>query len=164
MAERWLADDPDPQTKKELKTLLSESDLDLESLFGAKLLFGTAGLRGVLGPGPNRMNRLTVMRATSGLCAWLKQSVPDAAERGVCIGFDGRTMSLEFADDVARVLNGAGFRVFRFNDVCPTPLLGFAVLKENAAAGVMITASHNPPAYNGYKVFWGQRCADHSAP
>lgn len=155
-ANRWLQDDPDPATQRQLKKLLEANDLEaLNDCFGSTLSFGTAGLRGLLGPGPNRMNRVTVIRATAGLCAWLKKEVPNATERGICVGFDARRMSREFADDAAAVIAGAGFQVWMLGDVMPTPVLGFSVLQTSAAAGIMITASHNPPAYNGYKVFWG---------
>ena len=155
-AERWLADDPDPATRKELKKLLEARDEDtLRDCFDSSLQFGTAGLRGLVGPGPNRMNRATVIRTTAALCAWLRRQVDNAPERGVCVGFDARHMSREFAEDTAAVIAGAGFQVWMLDDVMPTPVLGFSVLETGAAAGVMITASHNPPAYNGYKVFWG---------
>lgn len=155
-ARHWLEDDPDPKTRRELKALLDTEDTAaLQERFGTTLQFGTAGLRGLLGPGPNRMNRVTVIRTTAGLCAWLKKQVDNAAERGVCVGFDARNMSREFAEDAAAVIAGAGFQVWMLDDVMPTPVLGFSVLQTGAAAGVMITASHNPPAYNGYKVFWG---------
>lgn len=155
-AERWLADDPDPATRRELKQLLDRNDLDaLHDCFDTSLAFGTAGFRGPLGPGPNRMNRVTVIRTTAGLCAWLRQQLPNAVERGICVGFDGRRMSREFAADAAGVIAGAGFQVWMLDDEMPTPVLGFSVLQTGAAAGVMITASHSPPAYSGYKVFWG---------
>ena len=152
-AQRWADDDPDPATRALLLRALNNGD-DLGPWFGSSLSFGTAGLRGILGPGPNCMNRVTVIRTTAGLCAWLKESVPNAAERGVNIGYDGRLMSEQFAADVAEVVSGAGLKARTFSHVVPTPLLGFSVLRQKAAAGVMITASHNPPAYNGYKVFW----------
>ena len=151
----WIDDDPDPATRDELRDLLDRKDrAELEDRFLAPLRFGTAGLRGLLGAGPNRMNRKVVIRATAGLCRHVASSVEGAEERGLCIGFDGRRMSRELADDVARVALGMGFSVRAFDDVVPTPLLGFACKKTRAAAAVMVTASHNPPAYNGYKVFW----------
>jgi phosphomannomutase len=154
--EAWLSDDPDPVTRAELSRLLAASDVaTLTDAFGGSLEFGTAGLRGILGPGPNRMNRVVVARATAGLCAHLLATVPDARERGVAIGYDGRRMSFEFARDVAEIVAGFGLRAFVFEHVAPTPLVAFAVTDRNAAAGVMVTASHNPPQYNGYKVYWG---------
>ena len=155
-AERWLADDPDPITHDELRALVDRRDeAALADRFGARLEFGTAGLRGVLGAGPNRMNRAVVIRTTAGLCAYLLANVPGAAERGVVVGYDGRHMSRRFALDVAAVLAAAGFTAHAFEDVAPTPLTAYAVKHLGAAAGVMVTASHNPPEYNGYKVYWG---------
>ena len=155
-AERWLADDPDPATRRELKQLLDRNDLDaLHDRFDSSLAFRSASFRGLLGAGPNRMNRVTVIRATAGLCAWLRQQLPNAAERGICVGFDGRRMSRELATDAAGVIAGAGFQVWMLDDEMPTPVLGFSVLETGAAAGVMITAGDSPSAYNGYKVFWG---------
>ncbi|MBK7154120.1 MAG: phospho-sugar mutase [Sandaracinaceae bacterium] len=160
----WIAGDPDPATQHELRDLRgvhvqalttgSVVDHALAVRMSERLEFGTAGLRGLVGAGPGRLNRATVIRATHGLCAWLKTQVPGAAERGVCIGFDARPDSRRFAEDVAAVVAGAGIVARVFEDFAPTPLVGFAVLDQRAAAGVVITASHNPPEYNGYKVFW----------
>jgi phosphomannomutase len=156
-AERWIADDPDPATQAELRALLAQHDLastDLSERFAGALQFGTAGLRGILGAGPNRMNRAVVARATWGLAQELLTSVPDVAKRAVIVGGDARRMSRELSDDVAAVLAAAGLRVILFADAVPTPLVGFAVKHLHAAGGVVITASHNPPEYNGYKVYW----------
>jgi phosphomannomutase len=155
--QRWIADDPDPATRAELFALLAQPDpakTDLADRFAGPLAFGTAGLRGVLGAGPNRMNRAVVARATWGLARELLASVPNAAERGVVVGGDARRMSREFVEDVAAILAGAGLPVVLFGDPVPTPLVGFTVKRLRAAAGVVITASHNPPEYNGYKVYW----------
>jgi phosphomannomutase len=127
---------------------------ELEERFGSQITFGTAGLRGLLGAGDNRMNRRVVALTTAALCAELASTVPDAARRGLCVGFDGRHKSREFAEEVQAVANGAGFVVHAFGEPTATPLLAFAVLQLAAAAGVMVTASHNPAAYNGYKVYW----------
>ncbi len=155
-AETWLAEDPDEATREELKRVLDAGDAaDIADRFGAKLEFGTAGLRGVLGAGPNRMNRSVVIRTTAGLCAYLRKMLPDAGTRGIVIGYDGRRMSREFAEDTAAVCAGAGVRAILFADTVPTPLLAYAVEDFGAAAGVMVTASHNPPEYNGFKVYWG---------
>jgi phosphomannomutase len=154
-ARAWCSDDPDPATKGELEMLIEAGDeAALQDRMGAMLEFGTAGLRGVIGAGPNRMNRSVVLRATCGLAKWLEEQVPGAKDRGVAIGFDGRRMSREFADDAARVLLAMGFRVFAYDYVVATPVLAFSVLDRKAAAGIMVTASHNPPEYNGYKVYW----------
>ncbi|NOY93232.1 MAG: phospho-sugar mutase [Deltaproteobacteria bacterium] len=155
-AEAWLLEDPDPKTRAELRALLEARDQDgLWQRFSGPLEFGTAGLRGLLGAGPHRMNRVVVQRATAGLVAYLLEQLPEARERGVAIGYDGRRMSEVFARDAAEVVAGAGVLARVFPHVAPTPLVGFAVLDQGAAAGIVITASHNPPDYNGYKVFWG---------
>ena len=157
-AHEWAEQDPDPNTQAELRKLLDAKDLastDLADRFAGSLEFGTAGLRGVLGAGPNRMNRAVVLRTTWGLATYLKEAVPDVAGRGVVIGFDGRRMSREFAADTAGVLASFGIKVLLFTDYAPTPLTAFAVHAHCAGAGVMVTASHNPPEYNGYKAYWG---------
>lgn len=154
--ERWIQRDPDPQTSAELSKLLENQDeRELALRFAGRLEFGTAGLRGVLGGGPMRMNRLVVRETSAGLGQYLLDTVPNAAERGVVIGYDGRLMSREFAEDAANVFATLGLRVYLSEVLCPTPVTAFAVKHLNAAAGVMVTASHNPPEYNGYKVYWG---------
>lgn len=154
-AERWLAEDPDAETRDELKKVLDANDeASLRDRFGMRLEFGTAGLRGVIGAGPNRFNRSVVIRTSAGLAAYLLANVPDAKSRGVVIGFDGRRLSAESARDTAEVLAGHGIPALVFETLAPTPLTAFAVTHENAVAGVMVTASHNPPEYNGYKVYW----------
>lgn len=157
ICERWIADDLDPATQRELLALLAQPDLeatDIADRFSGRLEFGTAGLRGIMGAGPNRMNRAVVVRATWGLARALIASIPDAAERGVVVGCDARAMSPQFAEDAAATLGGAGIRVVLFSEPVPTPLVGFAVEQFEAVAGVVITASHNPREYNGYKVYW----------
>jgi phosphomannomutase len=155
----WIEQDPDPVTKAQLAELLiaSQSDqaalLELQDAFVAPLEFGTAGLRGALGAGPNRMNRVTVLQAASGLAQYLVQQ--GFAGRKVVIGFDARYNSDVFADDTARVMSGAGLEPIVFSHVVPTPVLAFAIRHLEACAGVMVTASHNPPQDNGYKVYLG---------
>lgn len=156
-ARAWAADDPDPTTRAELEALLASTDpasTDLVDRFATSLEFGTAGLRGVIGAGPNRMNRAVVLRATYGIGKCLLEQ-GDASTIHVAVGLDGRRMSREFALDTACVLAAMGIRVHLFDDVVPTPLLAFATKHLRASAGIMITASHNPPEYNGYKVYWG---------
>ncbi|MBE2249324.1 MAG: phospho-sugar mutase [Myxococcus sp.] len=155
-AQAWADADPDPTTAAELEALIAaKNTAELSDRFAMALEFGTAGLRGVLGGGTNRMNRAVVRRTTLGLARYLKATVPDVTTRGVIIGRDGRLLSVEFAQDAAAVLAAEGIPAWVFPDVAPTPLTAFAVVRHNAAAGIMVTASHNPPEYNGYKVYWG---------
>ncbi|MFT6818060.1 MAG: phosphomannomutase [Myxococcota bacterium] len=154
-AEAWIAMDTDPVTKAAGTDLLARGDsVELTSHFGQRLQFGTAGMRGPLGPGPGCMNRATVRWVTAGFGQYLLRVQPSVVARGIVIGFDGRHGSLEFAEDSARVLAGLGIPVHRFEAVCPTPELAFAVRHLGAAGGIMVTASHNPPQDNGYKVYW----------
>jgi phosphomannomutase len=162
-ARAWLVEDPDPQTRAELEAAVAEVDeggdpTDLADRFAGTLEFGTAGLRGALGAGPNRMNRVVVIRAAAGLAAYLKeQSLKRAGhERGsVVIGYDARYNSDVFARDTAEVMSGAGFTAYVLPRPLPTPILAFAIRELGCAGGVMVTASHNPPQDNGYKVYLG---------
>lgn len=154
--QNWLARDPDPKTRAELEELLQKDDQnELERRFSGRLAFGTAGLRGVLGAGPTRMNRLVVQETTTGLANYLLRTIPGPLERGVVVAYDGRHGSYQFAQDAASVLAACGFKVHLGTHTMPTPVAAYAVRYFGAAAGIMITASHNPPEYNGYKVYWG---------
>lgn len=154
--EHWLAQDPDPRTQAELQSLLEQQDEQaLAARFSGRLEFGTAGLRGIVAAGPMGMNRLVIRQTSAGLGAYLLEHVSDATERGVIIGYDGRHDSRIFAHDTASVLTAMGIKVRLTAKVAPTPLVAFGVKHFNAAAGIVVTASHNPPQYNGYKVYWG---------
>jgi phosphomannomutase len=152
----WLENDPNPHTRQELQALMDAgNDTELQARFSGRLAFGTAGLRGVVAAGPMRMNRLVVQQTSAGLGAYLKQQVKDVETRGVVIGYDGRHDSKQFAHDAAGVLTAMGIKVYLTCKIAPTPLVAFGVTHLDAAAGIVVTASHNPPQYNGYKVYWG---------
>lgn len=140
----------DEKTKEELKQI-KQNEKEIQDRFYQELEFGTAGLRGIMGAGCNRMNEYTVGKATQGLANYIKKKQEE--ERGVVIAYDSRNYSEQFSEIVALILNANGIRTYRFEMIAPVPELSFAVRKLKAIAGVMITASHNPPQYNGYKVY-----------
>jgi phosphomannomutase len=151
----WLNQLSDEAEIAALQSLIDANDeAALEMCFKGRLAFGTAGIRGVVGPGPMGMNRLVVNQTTAGLGSYLQAQIKDACERGVVIGYDGRHDSRQFAHDAASVLTAMGFKVYLTAKVAPTPLVAFGVKHLGAAAGIVVTASHNPPQYNGYKVYW----------
>ncbi|MDW6004904.1 phospho-sugar mutase [Vibrio mangrovi] len=152
---RWLERDPDGTTKDELQALIDAGNQEeLQDRFKCRLAFGTAGLRGKVGCGPNRMNRLVIQETATGLGRYLIQQVKQARERGVIIGYDGRLDSRDFAFDTAAVLTALGIKVYLTDQVAPTPVVAYGIRQLNTAAGVVVTASHNPPEYNGFKVYW----------
>ena len=148
----WCANEYfDEATRAELKSI-EGNEKEIEDRFYKDLEFGTGGLRGVIGNGTNRMNIYTVRKATQGLANFIKKE--NAADRGVAIAYDSRRMSPEFADEAALCLNANGIKAYIFPSLRPTPELSFAVRQLHCIAGIVITASHNPPEYNGYKVYW----------
>ena len=154
-AEAWAAQDPDPQTKHELISLIAAGDeTALAERMATRLDFGTAGLRGELGAGPNRMNRVLVAQAAAGIAKFVLAQESNGSA-SVVIGFDGRINSAVFARDSAAIFAGAGIRTLLFDGVVPTPVLAFAGKHLNTSAAIMVTASHNPPGDNGYKVYLG---------
>jgi phosphomannomutase len=157
-ARAWAAEDPDDQTRAELEATIADVEGgggadDLRDRFDGTLEFGTAGLRGALGAGSNRMNRVVVTRAAAGLAAYLRDT--GHVRGSVVIGYDARHNSDVFARDTAEVMTGAGLTAYLLPRPLPTPLLAFSIRELGCAAGIMVTASHNPPQDNGYKVYLG---------
>ncbi|MBI9053492.1 MAG: phospho-sugar mutase [Bacteroidales bacterium] len=153
-AKNWLESDIDLKSKKEIENLLEGDDSDLIESFYKNLEFGTGGLRGIMGVGTNRMNTYTVGMATQGLSNYLIQQFPNNSKIKVAIAFDSRNNSKYFAEKTASVFSANGIQVFLFNDLRPTPELSFAIRELKCQSGIVITASHNPKEYNGYKVYW----------
>lgn len=150
----WLASDAfDEETKKELQAIEGNEN-EIKERFYKDLEFGTGGLRGIIGAGSNRMNKYTVGKATQGLANYILKNNPEGAKMGAAIAYDSRNMSPEFAERSALVLNANGIKAYIFDELRPTPELSFAVRKLGCTAGIVVTASHNPPEYNGYKVYW----------
>ena len=149
---KWCeSPDFDEETKKELSEI-KDNEKEIEDRFYKELEFGTAGLRGIIGAGTNRMNKYTVGKATQGLANYIKEQ--GTQDKGVAISYDSRRMSKEFSLQTALILNANGIKTYLFENLRPVPELSFAVRELKCTAGVMITASHNPPKYNGYKVYW----------
>ena len=151
--EKWLSSDKvDEKTKEELKSI-SQNDKEIKERFYCNLEFGTAGLRGIIGAGINRMNIYTVRRATQGISEDIKNSGQKEIDAGVVIAYDSRHMSYEFALESAKVLAANGIKAYLFDELRPTPELSFAVRHLGCSRGIVITASHNPKEYNGYKAY-----------
>ncbi|MBR6001909.1 MAG: phospho-sugar mutase [Bacteroidales bacterium] len=151
-AQQWIDGNFDPETKRAVKELAEKDPVALEDAFYRNLEFGTGGLRGIMGVGTNRMNRYTVGMATQGLANYIKANVEGPGS--VCISYDSRNNSRDFARISAEVLSNNGIKVYLFEDLRPTPELSYSIRLKGATAGIMVTASHNPKEYNGYKVFW----------
>ena len=153
MVNTWLNDNYDIETKNEIRRLMAEDQNELNESFYRTLEFGTGGLRGIMGVGPNRMNKYTVTAATQGLANYMKKNFPDT-ELKVAVAHDSRNNSRFFAEVTAQVMAANGLHCYLFEDLRPTPELSFAVRHLHCQAGVMVTASHNPKEYNGYKAYW----------
>lgn len=152
--EAWIANEYfDKATREELKSIGNDKK-EIEERFYKDLEFGTGGLRGILGAGTNRMNIYTIRKATQGLANYINMQSEDIKEKGVAIAYDSRRMSPEFADEAALVLAANGIKGYVFESLRPTPELSYAVRELKCIAGIVVTASHNPPEYNGYKVYW----------
>ena len=155
---KWLdAPSVDEKTKQELKSIANNHQ-EIEDRFFKDLEFGTGGMRGILGAGSNRLNIYTIRKATQGLANYILSSDAYKPGMGVAIAHDCRRMSPEFSEEAALVLNANGIKTYVFEDLRPTPLLSFAVRHLGCVAGIVVTASHNPPEYNGYKVYWSDGC------
>ena len=152
-ANKWLTATFDEKTKQQIKNLISSNPSELNDCFYKSLEFGTGGMRGIMGPGDNRINPYTLGKNTQGLSQYLKETFNGVPLR-VAIAFDCRNNSKELAKVVADVFSANGIQVFLFSDLRPTPELSFAVKHLNCQCGIVLTASHNPPEYNGYKVYW----------
>ncbi len=154
-AERWMGPEYDEETRKEVKALLEAEDkMPLIEAFYRDLEFGTGGLRGIMGAGTNRMNRYTVGAATQGLANYLKDCFKELPQISVAVGHDVRNNSRKFAELTADIFSANGFKVYLFDGPCPTPEVSYAIRKLGCQSGVMVTASHNPKEYNGYKAYW----------
>mgnify|MGYP006284192593 CR=1 FL=1 len=163
-AQSWLEGEFDRETKEEVRRMMEEDHHELTEAFYKNLEFGTGGLRGIMGAGTNRMNKYTVGMATQGFANYIRKQFPDIQTPGVAIAYDSRNNSPFFAEKAADVLSANGIRVFLFESLRPTPELSFAIRFLGCQAGIVITASHNPPEYNGYKAYWedgGQLVAPH---
>ncbi len=152
-AESWLTPTFDENTQQEVKEMLQKESDELKESFYKDLEFGTGGMRGIMGVGTNRINKYTLGKNTQGLSNYLKKQFPDE-DLKVVIAYDCRNNSKELASVVANVFSANGIKVYLFSELRPTPELSFAVKHLNCHCGIVLTASHNPPEYNGYKVYW----------
>src|SRR5574344_1406066 len=157
-AQSWLSEQYDEETRRQVQNLIDNDPNELTESFYRILEFGTGGLRGIMGVGTNRMNIYTVAMATQGLANYIKKMFPNANPIKAAISHDSRNHSREFAEITAHVLAANGFKVYLFESLRPTPELSFAVRHFGCQTGVMLTASHNPKEYNGYKAYWDDGC------
>ncbi len=155
VAKQWLSEEYDQETRNEVKRLMEQDPKELEESFYRNLEFGTGGLRGIMGVGTNRMNKYTVGMATQGFANYLKENFKDLPQISVAVSFDSRNNSAEFAKVTANVFAANGIKVFLFDSLRPVPELSYSIRHLKCQSGVMVTASHNPKEYNGYKAYWG---------
>jgi len=163
-AQKWLKGNYDNATKKEVQYMIDNKSKDLDEAFYKDLEFGTGGLRGIMGVGTNRVNKYTIGAATQGLCNYINKNFTSLKEIKVAVAHDNRNNSRFFAELTADIFSANGFKVYLFESLRPTPELSFAMRHFNCQSGVVITASHNPKEYNGYKAYWddgGQVVAPH---
>lgn len=153
-AQQWLEPEYDKQTREQVQELISNNPKELADAFYKDLEFGTGGLRGIMGPGSNRMNKYTLGKATQGLANYLHKEFSNQPEIRVAIAFDSRNNSMKFAETAAQIFSANGIWVYLFDSLRPVPELSFAIRSFKCHGGVVITASHNPKEYNGYKVYW----------
>ena len=163
-AQKWMEVNFDEETRTKVKELIENNPVELTDAFYRDLEFGTGGLRGIMGVGTNRMNKYTVGMATQGLANYLKKMFPDVHPVKMAISYDSRNNSPYFAKIVSEVLSANGFKVFLFDELRPTPELSFAIRYLGCQSGVMVTASHNPKEYNGYKAYWDDGAQMHREP
>ena len=154
VAMQWTGPEYDVETRTKVNALLHGDEKELEDAFYRTLEFGTGGLRGIMGVGTNRMNRYTVGMATQGFANYIRKAYEGEENIRVAVSFDSRNNSREFAKITAEVFANNGFEVYLFDNIRPTPELSFAIRHYHCHAGVMVTASHNPKEYNGYKAYW----------
>ena len=163
-AKAWLSEKYDANTRKQVQELIDNNPEELLESFYKNLEFGTGGLRGIMGVGSNRMNTYTVAMATQGFANYIRKMFSDVEQPKIAIAYDCRNNSKEFAQTAAEVMSANGIKVFIFNALRPTPELSFAIRELNCHAGIVVTASHNPKEYNGYKAYWndgGQLVSPH---
>ena len=159
IAKTWLADNFDQETRMQVQHLIDNDPEELTESFYNNLEFGTGGLRGIMGVGTNRMNKYTVGMATQGLCNYLKKSFP-GEDLSIVVAHDCRINNTLFAETTANVCSANGIKTYLFDGMRPTPELSFAVRHLGCQSGIVITASHNPKEYNGYKVYWNDDAAN----
>ena len=163
-ASQWLGPEFDPETRRQVQQMIDSDPEALVEAFYRNLEFGTGGMRGIMGPGTNRMNIYMIAMATQGLCNYVKKNFPGRNDLKIAVAHDSRNNSRLFAETTAKVISANGIHAYLFESLRPTPELSFSIRHLGCQSGVVVTASHNPKEYNGYKVYWddgGQVVAPH---